>query len=258
MASRERELGMDATLVSRANDGIARALQGGRALTRSELGVALTESGLDWRNDGALLAHLASAAELEAVICSGPLKGSQHTYALLDERVPAAPPLARDEAVGELVARYFTSHGPATLNDFAWWSGLTVSAAREALAAFGSRFTSQQVGDLTYWFDPGAVFSGTSCQRLMLLPNYDEFTVAYRSRELFYPREITYRPGPRYDAPFGNVIVVDGVVLGIWKRSVRKGQLSIEPEWFNAPSPTHAAGFDEAVKRYAEFMGMAV
>ena len=88
---------------------------------------------------------------------------------------------------------------------------------------------------------------------MLLLPNYDEYTVAYRSRKLFYPREIVYRPGPRYDAPFGNVIVVDGVVLGIWKRSVRKGQVSVEPEWFNPPSRAVSAAFDEAVARYTNF-----
>jgi hypothetical protein len=256
MASRERELGMDQTLVDRANDAIARALEGGTALTRSELGGALTEAGVDWRNDGSILGHLASAAELAGVTCSGPLKGTQHTYALLEQRVPPARLPERDEAVAELVSRYFTSHGPATLNDFAWWSGLTVGDARHGLAASGSRFESQKVGDLTYWFDPQAVVGQTSGSSMLLLPNYDEFTVAYRSRELFYTREIVYRPGPRYDAPFGNVIVNDGRVRGIWKRSARNGQLTIEPEWFNSPSPNEAAAFVDAVERYAGFMGM--
>jgi hypothetical protein len=257
MANRERQLGMDPTLVSRSNDGIARALEGGRAVTRSELGVALTEADVDWRNDGGLLAHLASAAELAGVICSGPLKGAQHTYALVDERVPPARSVSRDEAVAELVCRYFTSHGPATLNDFAWWSGLTVVDARQGLAAFADRFTSHKVGDLTYWFSAESVV-GRMKSPLLLLPNFDEFTVAYRSRELFYPREIAYRPGPRYDAPFGNVIVVDGTVLGVWKRSVRGGKLTIEPEWFNPPSRKHAAAFDGAVAEYAAFMGLAL
>ena len=200
-----------------------------------------------------LLAHLVSAAELAAVVCSGPLEGGQQTYALLDERVPAARSLSRDEAVAELVARYFTSHGPATLNDFAWWSGLTVRDARQGLADCGGRFTSQQVGELTYWFEPTAVFGATECAAMLLLPNFDEFTVAYRARQLFYPREIVYRPGPRYDAPFGNVIVVDGVVLGIWKRSARKGQISVQPEWFNPPLSAQAGAFGEAVARYTEF-----
>jgi hypothetical protein len=255
MTGRERDLGMDPKLVSRSNDAIARALEGGKALTRSELGVALTEAGIDWHNDGGLLAHLASTAELAAVICSGPLKGTQHTYALLDERVPPARSMSRDEAVAELVGRYFTSHGPATLNDFAWWSGLTVGDARDGLGALGTRFTSQKLGELTLWFDPDAEVGRAEGPAMLLLPNFDEFTVAYRARELFYPREIVYRPGPRYDAPFGNMIVVDGTVVGIWKRTVRKGQLTIEPEWFNPPSPNEAAAFDETVGRYAAFMG---
>src|SRR5262249_17045787 len=104
--------------------------------------------------------------------------------------------------------------------------------------------------------DPDEVVDNTQSPGLLLVPNYDEFTVAYRSRELFYGREIVYRPGPRYDAPFGNMIVVDGAVRGIWKRSVRKGQLTMEPEWFSPPSRHEAAAFHQAVARYAAFMGI--
>jgi Winged helix DNA-binding domain len=258
MASRERDLGMDATLIGRATDAIARALEGGRALTRAELGRALTEAGIDWHDDGSVLAHLASSAELAAVVCSGPLKGAQHTYALLDERVPPARSFTRDEAAAELACRYFSSHGPATLNDFAWWSGLTVGDARQGLAAFGTRFTSQKLEGLTYWFDTDSVPGSAAYPAMLLLPNYDEYTVAYRARELFFPYQVAYRPGPRDNVPFGNVIVVDGTVLGIWKRSVRKGQLTIEAEWFNPPSPAEAAAFDEAVAHYASFMATAV
>jgi hypothetical protein len=258
MAARDRELGIDATLVSRSIDAIARALGGRRTLTRSAFGSALTEAGIDWRNDGSVLSHLALTAELEAVICSGPLEDSKQTYALLDERVPPTPTMSREEAVAELASRYFTSHGPATLNDFAWWSGLTARDGREGLAAFGTRFTSQQVGELTYWFDCDAVVGDRIPDAgMLLLPNYDEFTVAYRSRELFYSREIVYRPGPRYDAPFGNMIVVGGAAIGIWKRSMRRGELSIEPEWFNSPSPDEIAAFDEALARYVAFMRRA-
>ena len=91
---------------------------------------------------------------------------------------------------------------------------------------------------------------------MLLLPNYDEFTVAYRSRELLYPREIANRPEPRYDAPFGNTIVVDGVTRGIWTRSVRKGRLTIEPMWFNPPTAEEKAEFGEAVAEYLAFMGV--
>lgn len=257
MAARERELGIDATLATRSNDAIARALEGGRSVTRTELGLLLTEAGIDWHNDGSVLSHLASIAELDAVSCSGPMQGSKHTYALLHDRVPPTPTVPREQAVAELACRYFTSHGPATLNDFAWWSGLTARDGRDGLAAFGTRFTSQQVGELTYWFERDAAPLVIVPSRMLLLPNYDEYTVAYRSRELFYPREIAYRPGPRYDAPFGNLIVLDGMGIGIWKRSMRKGALTIEPEWFNSPSPADSAAFDAAVTQYTAFMAGA-
>ena len=254
MATRERDLGIDSSLACRSTEAIARALEGGRSLTRSELGVALTEAGIEWHADGSLLSHLLSIAELDAVICSGPLDGTRHTYALLDERAAPGPSLRRDEAVAELVCRYFTSHGPATLNDFAWWSGLTVTDARQGLAASRARFTSRQLGELTYWFDPEDVADSASCPTMLLLPNFDEFTVAYRSRELFYPREIVYRPGPRYDAPFGNLIVVDGIAIGIWKRSLNRGQVKIQPEWFNPPTRKQTAAFEESLVQHATFM----
>src|SRR4029077_19609211 len=107
--------------------------------------------------DGSVLSHLVSRAELDGVICSGALRGKQHTHALLEERVPPAPSLNRDEAVAELVCRYFASHGPATLHDFAWWSGLTVADGRRGLEAHGGRFVSERVAGLTYWFASSGV-----------------------------------------------------------------------------------------------------
>ncbi len=85
--------------------------------------------------------------ELEALICSGAMRGKQHTYALVDDRAPAAPVLDRDEALGELARRYFASHGPADIADFAWWSGLTKSeAARAADLAAAALPSSAAVG----------------------------------------------------------------------------------------------------------------
>lgn len=256
MASRERELGMDQALVDRANDAIARTLEGGKALTRQELGAALTAAGIDWRSDGSVLAHLLSSAELAGVVCSGPMQGKQHTYALLEERVPPAPVLSREEAVAEVVCRYFTSHGPATLNDFAWWSGMTTADARQGLAAYGSRFASEQVGELTYWFAADGPAPKANGPAALLLPNYDEFTVAYRFRKLFYAPEVVYRPGPRDDVPFGNVIVMGGLVVGFFKRAADKQRLVINATWLSPPTDAQLAAFDQAVERYAAFLGV--
>jgi hypothetical protein len=85
--------------------------------------------------DGSVLSHLLSHAEIDrsvAAACAVP-----QIYALLDERVPAQRRMARDEAVAELACRYFASHGPATLTDFAWWSALTVGDGRRGLETHG-------------------------------------------------------------------------------------------------------------------------
>src|SRR3982074_2843339 len=144
MASRDRELGLNDELVAQTNTIIARALEGGQQLTRPEIGAALQAAGVAVA-DGSVLSHLVSRAELDGVVCSGALRGKQHTHALLEERVPRTRVLERDEAVAELVGRYFASHGPATLNDFAWWSGLTVVDGRRGLEAHGSQFVSEKV-----------------------------------------------------------------------------------------------------------------
>jgi hypothetical protein len=252
MASRDRELGLNDELVAQTNTIIARALEGGKQLTRPEIGATLRAAAIAVA-DGSVLSHLVSRAELDGVVCSGALRGKQHTHALLEERAPRARMLTRDEAVAELVGRYFASHGPATLNDFAWWSGLTVADGRRGLEAHRSRFVSEQVDGLTYWFASSGVPTGTLGPAALLLPNYDEFTVAYRSRQLFYPRELIWRPRPRDDAPFGNVIVIGGQVVGMWKRSVVKERLWVEPRWFNPPARREETAFAEAAERYAAF-----
>jgi len=254
MASRERELGLNDELVARTNTVIARALEGGKQLTRPELRAALHAAGIAVA-DGSVLSHLVSRAELDGVVCSGAMRGKQHTHALLEERVPWAPLLERDEAVAELACRYFTSHGPATLNDFAWWSGLTVADGRRGLEAHASRFVSEKASGLTYWFASSASPTTALAPATLLLPNFDEFTVAYRSRELFYPGELRRRADPRDVGPFGNVIVIGGQVVGIWKRSVVNERLRIEPHWFNPPSRRDETTFAEAAERYADFRG---
>lgn len=93
-------------------------------------------------------------AELDAVICSGPRRGKQFTYALLDERVPAAKALGRDEALAALTRRYFSSHGPALVQGFTWWSGLMVADVKVGIEMAKPRLTHAVLDGKTYWFAP--------------------------------------------------------------------------------------------------------
>lgn len=259
MASRQRQLGIDQALATRTADVLARALEGGQALTRADIGQVIAAAGVPI-TDPSLLSHLIWRCELSGLICSGPRRDRHNTWMLLEDRATGPTrDLAGEAAVAELVNRYFTSHGPATVHDFAWWSGLTTADAKRGLAAHGSRFTSMTLGDArTYWFAESLADAAPSdVPAAWLLPNYDEYTVAYRFRELFYPYEFVFRPGPRLDAPFANVIVIDGMVEGLWRRRVRRDAASVEPTWFNSPSPAQLRAFEIAAERYAAFFADA-
>jgi hypothetical protein len=209
-------------------------------------------------------------AELDAVLCSGPRRGKQFTYALLDERVPAtrAAPLAPEEALAELAARYFTSHGPATIHDFAWWSGLTVADARQGLALAGSRLAEERFAGSSYWRAaaappvpeaperPGAPEGQTAPdQTAYLLPSYDEYTVAYKARDLFFDQALDQAPELRDTPPFGHVIVCGGRVVGLWKPASGK-RLVVSTRWFEEPTAAQRQAVAAAVARYGAFLGL--
>src|SRR5262249_54232122 len=158
--------GVDEKDVSRANAALSRALAGGRHLTRAELSTIV-------RASGPKLAGILMRAEIEAVICSGPRRGKQFTWSLVDERCPPAPPVERDEALGRLAGSYFRSHGPALVQDFSWWSGLTAADARRAIEIAG--LTSSD----GHW---SKSWTPAKERAVHLLPNFDEFLVAYNVR----------------------------------------------------------------------------
>jgi hypothetical protein len=256
MGARDRELGLNEDLVERTEVALADALSGGKSLTRPEMRQALEDRGLVVA-DGSVLSHLMLRAELDRLVCSGPMRGKQYSWGLLDERVPPSRPLDREAAVAELVDRYFTSHGPALLTDFAWWSGLTITDARRGLDAHGSRFRCVTVDERCYWYAPSRVEAGPGARPVAhLLPNFDEFTVAYRERGLFASRRPDWSLAPRDEVPFGNVIVIDGMICGLWKRSVVKDKLSIAARWFEAPNTKESRAFGEAAERFAAFHGL--
>lgn len=211
MSSYRRQLGLDTGVLTRAAAVLERALGDGQDLTRLELGEHLARAGLP--GTGQPFGHLAMYAELEGVICSGPRRGKQSTYALLANRAPGARRLPREEALRELTRRFFRSHGPATIRDFVWWSGLKTADARRGLEMNGAR--PKEVGGLTYWTLGRDSAVGSTRNMVHLLPVYDEYLVAYRDREAV--------PHPAYSiANFWHALVVAGQIAGTW-RTVRNG-----------------------------------
>jgi hypothetical protein len=249
-----RHVGLDARTCVRATSIIERALGGGQLLTRPELGECLRAA--DIRLQALPLTFVTLYAELEAVICSGPRRGKQFTYALVDERAPKAAPLPRDEALATLTARYFRSHGPATIRDFVWWSGLSTADARRGLEITKARCAD--VDGCTYWTIGAATAEATHDHRAHLLPIYDEYVVAYRDRDAVPHGPPTIRSTSAKPVIFQHALVVDGQIAGTWRiaRTARPLRVDVTPLRTLTRSERRAVA--DAVERYGQFLSVPV
>jgi hypothetical protein len=246
----DRQLGLDDALYARCDDIIARALEGGKHLTRAELGKALAEAGIVV--EGQRLAHIIFHAELDAITCSGPRRGKQFTYALLAERAPQAKMLTRDEALAELTQRYFTSHGPATARDFVWWSGLTVADTKAGLALLGADLSQEKIDGQTCWVPASALPAAEPAHAAFLLPTYDELLVGYEG----FGAAITGGRGNGEWAAFTATIVLGGQVIGNWRRTITRGAAMIEVKSFAPLTALQREAITAAAGRYGAFVGM--
>jgi len=238
-SSAYRRYELDTAVFKRTNNILTKALRGGKHLTRAELRIALNKSGVP-ADDFIRLAHIMIRAELDAVVCSGPRVGKQFTYALLDERVPATKPLTRDEALAKLTQRYFTSHGPATLQDFVWWSGLTVSDAKRGVELIDRDLRKELFDDKSYFRQRASSSSRFSLYPSHLLPAYDEFNVAYKRRE----------------AGLGPTVIVAGKPVGTWKAKTDTRSLSITVTLSRTLKKSETLALTKAAERYGAFLGI--
>jgi hypothetical protein len=244
LRNNDHRLELDDRIYARSRSIIERALEGGRQLTRTELAEALRKGRLVAAN--LRLAHIVMHAELEGVICSGARQGAQFTYALLAERAPQARPLPRDEALATLAGRYFQSHGPATLRDFAWWSGLTITDARAAVAG-------AKVQDAVLKTPPAL---GCSRGAHYLLPNYDEYLIAYKDRGgVIVPGRPGLELGQAMEYP--HQVVIDGRVAGSWRRSVANGSARVSFRLYSKPTRVQAAALEAQARSFGTFLGVA-
>jgi hypothetical protein len=197
-------------------------------------------------------------AELDGVICSGARRGKQFTYALLDERTPQTRPFDHDEALAEFIRRYFTSHGPATLQDFVWWSGLTVAEANAGLHMNASQLLHDIIDGQTYWFAETIAPTPDTSPTVYLLPNYDEYTVSYKDRRAILAVPHTSRSDTRSSSPFNHVIVLNGRIVGIWKRTLEKDKVHITISPFTLLSDAETRAVAATSDHYGAFLGLPV
>ena len=252
MAHYHRRLELDARVRTRAAGIFERVLGDGPHLTRGDLGVYLARGGVVAK--GIRLAMLTMHAELEGVICSGAYRGRELTYALLAERAPRAKRLAREEALGELTRRFFTSHAPATVRDFVWWSGLTTADAKRGLAM--NRAREEVIEGRTYW-SIGRSTRAMPPRQVFLLPVYDEYLVAYRDRDAVPHGVALNATGPGGPLPFQNPLVIDGQVAGTWRPVQRAEGVGVALVG-RTLTRTEGAALAAAADRYGRFLGAHV
>jgi winged helix DNA-binding protein len=255
----ERRLELDDDTWGRCRTALRSALCGGAQRTRAELSAALADAGIEAR--GQRLAYIVMRAELDGLIASGAFRGKQFTYALLEDRAPSLPePFDRDAARAELVRRYFTSHGPALVRDFVWWSGLVTADARAGIASLGDELVREMIDGKEYWSAASApteveveVPPGT----VHLLPNYDEYLGSYADYEPIFDAALP-RARTIADILGVHIVVRDGLVVGGWKRKIEADRAVIDMTILLPLTARDERGLERAIDDFGRFLGLPV
>ena len=253
MAARHRQLGLDEPgRLGGALDLVAELLQDKTFRTRPELGQEFTARRSPIK-PGEQLGHVLAVAELQGLICSGPMKGVHHSYALVDEVVPPTPSRSREEAVVELVRRFVAGHGPTTVKDFTRWATLTIADTKRALAEIGDDLEEVEIDGIPHWFDPTQVRRRSpAAPAAYLFPTYDEVVLSYP--QVNFP-SLPDHPYAEHTDPFWAWVVLDAVNVGLWKRTVRPEVVEVEVRLAPTVRDEGREQVRLAAQRLAHFLG---
>jgi hypothetical protein len=251
-----RQLELDRAIIRKSYSVLEKTLQGNKYLTRKELGTVLGKAGII--TEGLRLAYIMMSAELDGVICSGPRKGKQFTYALLEERVPQVRERNREEALTELVRRYFATRGPATLQDFTWWSGLTMADAKSGLEMVKSQFVSKTIDGQIYWFADFKPPPKAKSPKAHLLPNYDEYFIGFKDRSAIGEVIQLSKLDANDPAFIANVLIIDGQLVGGWKRTLNRDSVLVKLNLLANLTKVESRAVTDAAQRYSKFLGLPV
>ena len=255
-ARRQQQLELDGTIFTRCEEVFISALQGGRQLTRDEMYDVLERRGISTARQRGY--HILWRLAQEGLLCFGAHAGKQPTFALLDEWLPSSPKRDREEALAKLALRYFTGHGPATLQDFVWWSGLKMSDAKAALEAVSTDLISRNAEGRTYWMSPEIPPLREASPAVDILPGFDEYLLGYTDRSASLDPVHAQKVVPGNNGMFMPTIVKDGRVVGIWKRVLKKNKAIITTSPFDPFTKAETRSIEAAVSHYGQFLGIPV
>jgi hypothetical protein len=250
-AYRAKQLGLDEVLFNRSKELFIKALQGGKQLTRDELYQVLEKGGISTTNYRGL--HILGHHAQEALLCFGARQGKQQTFTLFNEWVSNSKEFDKDQALAEITVRYFTSHGPATIQDMMWWSGLTAVEIKAGIASVKSKLTSHMVEGKVYWMSKDMP-SIKETHPIYILPAFDEYFVSYKDRAAVLKEAYKQNVNPGSNGMLAPTIVSQGQIIGTWKRMIKKSSVVVTPLPFTKLSNREYEGFEEAAMRYGTFL----
>jgi DNA glycosylase AlkZ-like len=251
LARRYKELGLDQATFKKTNSILAKALKGNKHLTRGELKAIIEKKSISC--EGQRMTFILHRASLDRVICFGVTRGKQQTHALFDEMVPSVEPKDHEESLSELAHRYFKSHGPATIQDYMWWSGLSAADAKAGLEMANSELEQVTIEGMAYWMSRDASPEKSKAPVVRLLPMFDDFLLGYKDRSASIEPAVLrqLRTGGMPDP----TIIIDGRVVGKWSRTFKKDGVFVELKRFRTFRSLEEKTLANAVSRYKMFIG---
>jgi hypothetical protein len=251
--TRFENLGLDAATLERSAAIVARELAGG-SMSRDEFMKLLAGNGIS--PDGQRGYHVIFYLTQVSLVCWGPPSGTQQALVLVDDWIPAETLPSREASLAQFALRYFASHGPATERDFAWWTKLTLTDVRAAIAACANELTELSYQGTTFWIASSELQAATDVKAgagVHVLPGFDEYLLGYQDRSLSLPAEHAQRIVPGNNGIFLPLITSKGRIVGTWRRTPKSKISPVEPEHFETASDVEHARFAKAAKAYATF-----
>jgi hypothetical protein len=256
LAKRHQQLELDEAIFAWCETLFRNALSNGRSLTRNQMMGVLEQADISTKGQRGY--HILVWAAQQGLICFGPRQGKQHTFVWLDEWLPDSKSLSRKEALAELAHRYFTGHGPATIRDFIWWSGLPTADARAGLEMVKSQLVGEAFDGQTYWFWPSSLPPQAVSPAAYLLPGFDEYLLGYKDRSAVLDPAHATNVVPGGNGIFKPLVVVNGRIVGTWQRTIKKETVIVTLKSFNALNADVTQAVAAAVQYYGTFINLPV
>lgn len=253
MAPRFKQLELDDQTLKKGSQLLCSMLQGGNSKTREEIYTEFESHGIHTENQRGL--HIIGKAAHEGLVCFGASVGKQQTFVLLDEWLPKSKEYSREESLGMIADRYFTSHGPATLADFVWWTGLSVGDARESVEIAKTSLSEVRIGNVSYWVGRDTPTASHATEGIVLLPPFDEYLVGYKDRGFVLEKSHDAKSESAIQYLLSPTVVSAGSVVGLWRREMKTETVVITVSPFRPLTNKEKQSLREDATGYADFFG---